>query len=300
MDRSELERVRKIVSHDGCPDGIASALILQDVLPEAEVAFFEHNTPELEGLAAEPGMLFCDIAPPRDRASEFVDAGAIVLDHHRAAKDVVTSFGDRGVFADEAAEPGVSGALLAYREVWRRFHDEDDPDILRFATLAGIRDTWQRDSPDWDRACEQSTTLTFFGFDAIDGPALPDAQLDVGRRLLAKRAEITAETAAKKWLRMRDDVAIYNDRDRLLSDVAARIFEHEPAIQLVCGFFYKVVSDGRMLLVFALRSRKDGVDVAAIAKRNGGGGHTSAAGFSQPVTADAPNPVEAFRAALDG
>jgi nanoRNase/pAp phosphatase (c-di-AMP/oligoRNAs hydrolase) len=55
-----------------------------------------------------------------------------------------------------------------------------------------------------------------------------------------------------------------------------------------------------MLLVFALRSRKDGVDVAAIAKRNGGGGHTSAAGFSQPVTADAPNPVEAFRAALDG
>ena len=32
--------------------------------------------------------------------------------------------------------------------------------------------------------------------------------------------------------------------------------------------------------VFSLRSVRDGVDVSAIAKANGGGGHTRAAGFS--------------------
>jgi nanoRNase/pAp phosphatase (c-di-AMP/oligoRNAs hydrolase) len=38
--------------------------------------------------------------------------------------------------------------------------------------------------------------------------------------------------------------------------------------------------DGR---VFSLRSREDGVDVSAIAKRYGGGGHRNASGFRMPI-----------------
>jgi hypothetical protein len=300
MDRVHLEGVRKIVSHADCPDGFASALLLRDALPHASIVFVEHSTPEFDGLAAEPGMLFCDIAPPAHRVNEFIEAGTIVLDHHRAKRDLVASFGDRGVFADEKTEPGVSGALLAYREVWLPLHDgQDDADLLRFATLAGVRDTWQTESPDWDEACAHSSALVFYGFDALTAPKLDDAHMVVGRRLVQQRAEAAKLAAAGKWFRMREDVIIYNDRDRLLSDVAHVIFERQAKVEIVCGFFYKVTSDGELLLVFAMRSRKNGRDVSTIAKRNGGGGHTSAAGFSQAVVPSSPNPVEAFRIAID-
>ena len=108
-----LKAVKTIVAHEKCPDGIAAALILKDVLPEARVIFCQYSTPEHETLAAEPGMLFADFSPPKARVQEFVDKGAVVLDHHKTAKDIVAAFGDNGVFGDEIAEPGVSGAVLA-------------------------------------------------------------------------------------------------------------------------------------------------------------------------------------------
>jgi nanoRNase/pAp phosphatase (c-di-AMP/oligoRNAs hydrolase) len=77
-------------------------------------------------------------------------------------------------------------------------------------------------------------------------------------------------------------VSVYNDRDRLLSDVAEEVFARVPAVAIVAGFHYKVTSDGRMLLVVALKSRPDGADVAAIARRHGAGGHLRAAGFNLP------------------
>lgn len=293
-----LAEVTTFVSHADCPDGIASALILRDAIPGAELVFLEHNTPEQRSLPAEPGLLFCDIVPDAERVAAFVDAGTVVLDHHRGARDVVEAFGARGVFADERADPGVSGAMLAYREVWLPLRGED-PEVRRFAELAGVRDTWQRADPGWSEACAQATALTFFGYEALrdEGPRLAPLRQEVGRLLVAQREATAREIADGKTYRLRDDVVMYNDRDRLLSDVAAQVFQSDEAVQVVCGFHYKVTSDGRMLLVCSLRSRRDGVDVAAIARRQGGGGHTSAAGFGVPVDGQA-DPTAVLRAAL--
>jgi oligoribonuclease NrnB/cAMP/cGMP phosphodiesterase (DHH superfamily) len=304
IDPALLERVKTIVSHADCPDGIASALILRGALGEARVTFVEHNTPEQRDLPATEGMIFCDVVPPRERTQEFVEAGAIVLDHHRAARDVVESFGDRGVFADEKTEPGISGAPLAHREVWCALRDDDER-VRRFATLAGIRDCWLTDHPDWEEAAAQSAALLFFGYEAIArelpkgaAPCLSETQMDVGRRQRAQRMATARETADRKLYRLRPDVAVYNDRDRLLSDVAGLAFDTDSSLRVVGGFHYKVTSDGAMLMVCSLRSRGDDVDVAAIAKRQGGGGHTSAAGFGVPVTEDSPNPLAVIDAAL--
>lgn len=299
MDVAALRALRTIVSHADCPDGIASALILHDALPEAEVRFLEHGTPEYAAVPATAGMIFCDIAPPEARADELVAAGAIVLDHHRAAREVVARFGARGVFADEAREPGVSGALLAYEAVWRPLKG-DDAEVRRFAAITGIRDTWQTDHADWDEACAQAAALLFFGYEALadQGPRLRSEQLAVGRRLIAERRATAAEIAASKLFRLRPDAALYNDRDRLLSDVADHALRADPHLEVVCGFHYKVTSDGRLLLVVALRSRRGGVDVSALAKRHGGGGHASAAGFSLPAGPGATGPVDAIAAAL--
>ena len=108
-----------------CPDGRASAIILHDAFPAAKVVFLTHDTQEYLELPAEPDQVWCDIVPPHARASEFVAAGAWVLDHHKGAKDIVAMFGERGVFADEKERPGVSGAMLAWEFVMRMLGAEN-------------------------------------------------------------------------------------------------------------------------------------------------------------------------------
>ena len=121
IKRDWLLDVTAILTHDNCPDGSASALIASDVLPTARIVFLMHGTQAYEDLAPAPGMLFVDITPPKARAKEFVAAGAIVLDHHAKQEDVVKMFGERGIYADEKRQRGVSGAGLAYEHVWRPF-----------------------------------------------------------------------------------------------------------------------------------------------------------------------------------
>ena len=55
-------------------------------------------------------------------------------------------------------------------------------------------------------------------------------------------------------------------------------------VDIVIGFAY-VQSGDRVSLKWSLRSRGD-VDVAAIAERHGGGGHTAAAGFHEVIIGD--------------
>lgn len=87
-------------------------------------------------------MLFCDIAPPAERAHEFLPRVPVVLDHHKGAEHLVKTF-THHVFADEKLEPGVSGAVLAYREVWKPLKPLGFTTAADFARLAGVCDTWQ-------------------------------------------------------------------------------------------------------------------------------------------------------------
>ena len=80
---------------------------------------------------------------------------------------MVAQFGENGIFADEVTEKGVSGAVLAYREVycamWHGILTSGKSEGLKdFANLAGIYDTWVRDSPRWEEACDQVEALRFF------------------------------------------------------------------------------------------------------------------------------------------
>ena len=88
----KLKQVRVIITHANCPDGIASAILLHDALPEAGIRFLTHRTKEYRELPAHAGMLFCDIAPPSERVELFRALGAIVLDHHKSAEALVKRF----------------------------------------------------------------------------------------------------------------------------------------------------------------------------------------------------------------
>src|ERR1700679_2840748 len=119
FDLKRLAAIKTLIIHGGgCTDGIASAMILRSVLPDAEIKFVQYMTPEQVNLEPKEGMLFCDITPVADRVKDFVAVEALVLDHHKTARAVVEAFGSLGAFGDEKADPGVCGAVLAYPHVW--------------------------------------------------------------------------------------------------------------------------------------------------------------------------------------
>jgi hypothetical protein len=304
-----LLNVKTIVCHKDCPDGVASALILRDVFPDARVCFVQHGTAELCDFPAEPGQLWCDIVPPRDRAQSFVTAGAIVLDHHKGAAYIVALFGDRGVFADENAEPGVSGAMLAFREVWRRVCQPSATEsewmvVQDFATLAGIRDTWQRQSPRWEDACAQAAALRFWPVGDILRP-LPDGRTDwpnvarkmeIGPVLIAKDRERDDRTISEALRFEEGGVRVLCFEGHHTSDISDRLWAE---IDLVMGWRY-YVDAGAPKVAFSLRSR-GGFSAADFAKRFGGGGHTQAAGFTLDLPSVRVPPLSAdpYSAAVD-
>ncbi len=291
------DTITKLITHDSCADGLASAMIVRDALPHVEVVFAQYGAPSLEALAPSRGLLFCDITPPRERAAEFVAAGAIVLDHHKHARDIVEQFGESGVFADEGAEPGVSGAMLAYQHVWLPLGRTNGA-VREFARLVGIRDTWQKDSPDWEHANDLHAALmglpqTYWL--RADGRGIANAMsadsFELGRMWRAKRREKVADICGSGSLGLTDpkgrEWLTFPDNAAYTSDVAeaARVF----GIPVTCGWF-QVVDCDHVRTVLSLRS--DGsLDVGELAKRFGGGGHSRAAGCQ--VQAD--NPLDAVR-----
>ena len=142
---------KKLITHANCMDGLATAMIVRDALPDIPIEFVQYNTPEYLALKPEPGVIFCDVVPAQgkpDEVSAWAAAGAVMLDHHKENRDIVEACGALGVFADEKTEPGVSGAVLAQRHVWTAVLGTEPSErerlVHEFARLVGTRDTWQK------------------------------------------------------------------------------------------------------------------------------------------------------------
>lgn len=296
-----LKDVKSIITHDHCADGMASALILHDALPDASIRFIQHGTEELKNLQAEPGMLFCDFAPPEARVQEFIDAGAVVLDHHKKQEHIVRAFGERGVFADEKKDVGVSGAVLAFNHVWWPIWSElygtglgfieFTAWIRGFAVLAGIRDTWQKQSSRWREACAQASVLRFYDADSwlaekdiFTNPRREwwEERMKLGEFLFSKQ-EKTVQKVVQKAYRFtsasKGTRVVLFEGVQLSSDAADLI---DKEADLVVGFNYEI-DEGRTKLILSTRSHTT-FDCGAFSKSHGGGGHTFAAGFNIPFT----------------
>ena len=305
-----LKSIKTIVTHKNCPDGIASAMILKDALPKAEVLFVQHETEIHRNLPVTEGMLFCDFAPCRDRVPEFVAAKAIVLDHHKGQKDIVAQFGPLGVFADEKDDPGIAGATLAYREVWVPLcHDlEINPkkDIKDFATLAGIRDTWQTKNPRWNESKEQAAYLMFFGEDEclkwpiFEGKEKWDFRHQVGKLLSDEHERKVAKTLEGAYRTVIHGLKVVIHQGVTHTSDAAEMLGDDCGVDILAGFSYfgEDNSDredwspnfGKNLKMIVSTRTRTSFDVSKLAKFYGGGGHTKAAGFSVMVKEDHMNP----------
>jgi len=306
------KEIKRIVVHKDCPDGIASAMILKNALHEeraygAEIEFVQYSTPEHRDMVAEPGMLFCDFAPHHTRTQDFLDAGSIVLDHHKSQKEVVMQFVEsgRGAFADEDERPGVSGALLAYECVWdplnpspgERMAPPNRAAVHKLARLAGIRDTWQTQAPEWKAACEQAEAMRFWGPERLltVPPQGWGVKLKaVGERALERRLELASMclSDAYRFTTPKGARVVLFQGVHAVSDAAEEI---DKDADVVVGFLLHML-DGEPDLIYSLRSHTD-FDCAAFARAMspGGGGHSRAAGFGLEIGLHAANPFGLFR-----
>lgn len=304
LDLVVLRGCTHIVSHGpGCADGICSAMVLKQVFPDAKVTFVNYGTKELAELQAEPGMLFCDMSPSPERASEFQQVRAIVLDHHKTAKQVTLEFEQMGLgrFADEEKDPGVSGAVLALREVYQPYcNSKLFPDAVeKLAIWVGIRDTWQRQHPMWHDACRVAAALKFCGPEDCLARR-PGAWMDfwnLGGLVLKDEHRRLQETlrGAHRFSTARGTRVVLFQGLQASSDAAEQLGDQA---DLVVGFGLWQGDDGRLAYTYSCRSHTT-FDCSRFCKSRGGGGHTKAAGFRAPICTADPNPWEYFRQLLE-
>jgi oligoribonuclease NrnB/cAMP/cGMP phosphodiesterase (DHH superfamily) len=297
-----LRAIKTIISHESCADGLASAMILKAALPDAKVRFVKYNSEEHEKLEAVEGMLFCDFSPHKSRTQDFIDVGAIVLDHH--AREVVEPFGESGIFADVNVEPGVSGAMLAYLHVYVPILGENDL-VGSFACICGVYDTWQTKSPLWEKSREYTETLFFFPKKTwLEAPIFPnlkdtwDARMGIGAVLVSKK-----DWTVKKALEEAYRATVGPLKVIMIQDTTAinEIAEAAgPEVDIVAGFRYYMEDNSdredwcegfakNAKFKVSLRSRKD-FNVRELALRYGGGGHVKAASFVENVGYRHENP----------
>lgn len=310
IDIDKLKNITHLVTHANCPDGVASALIIKDALPDVKVSFLLPDEGSMAELHAEPGMLFCDLSPPRARVQEFIQAGAIVLDHHPTARDIVEAFGDNGVFGlNEKAE---SGAWLAYEHVWKSLCELRDELVSEnypkatssmveaFAWRAGVRDTWKTTHLDWELAVAEAALRTFWKMaQSVTYYTDESAQRTrLGKRLaenMLEAAQRSLDESFRFSTRYGTNVLMFQGVTPT-SDAAELCEKLSFEVHLVVGFHYKVDA-GKLQLKFSMRSHT-GFDCAAFAKYHGGGGHKAAAGFTIEI-ADGPGPYLAFKTLLE-
>lgn len=328
-----IEKLRQIkhgIFHSSCPDGVASALIVKDALPDVRVSFVKYGTEEHKSIEPAPGTLFCDFSPwlpavgsgdtSSDRRAALIkdwnDAGVVVLDHH--SRDVVEPYGELGVFGEN--EWLECGAMLAFEHVWLPLREESGLDangyVRRIAELAAVRDTWQRNDPRWQEACEQASVMVFFAFEdltlfsfesgedySLIAKTLVNRQLSAARTAVSEAHRFSTKRGTRvlafQGVSATSDAAELLERaergaDEQLSGGALEVAHTD----LVVGFHYRADA-GKLQLQFSTRSHT-GFDCQALARAHGGNGHRAAAGFTVEVSPEiGGNPFAVFRLLLE-
>lgn len=254
------------IYHGNCADGFGAAWVVRKALGDIEfhAGKYQETPPDVTG----KDVVMVDFSYKRPILLEMAEKAnsILILDHHKtAAEDLVDLPGNVITKFDMTR----SGAMLT----WDHFFPDqvppvlllhiEDRDLWRFA-LQKTREiqanvfSYPYDFQIWDElmAAEAATLAT-------EGSAIERKHFKDIKELI----DVTTRYMVIGGHRVR----VANLPYTMSSDAG-----HELAKGMPFGACYWDTPDGR---VFSLRSTDDGVDVSAIAKMYGGGGHRNASGF---------------------
>lgn len=287
------------IYHANCTDGFAAAWAVRHALGDGVELFpsgYGQAPPSLTGR----DVVLVDFSYKRDQLAEISEAARslLILDHHKTAEEDLRGIGVAPESWAEWAEiidggdPKLrcaawfdmqrSGAGLA----WDFFHDATRPWLI---DLVEVRDLWRKDDLRWEKARLAHAYVNSFDMDFFEW----DQHMRLGddeegqERIIHDAAAILrqhdrhvrkiAAVSRRKAQIAGCAATVVNCPPWMASDVGD-LLNREPGMTFVAA--YQDTEDYRL---FSLRSRApDGIDVSAIAKLYGGGGHKHAAGFRVP------------------
>lgn len=284
-----------ILYHNNCPDGWCAAHICKKKYPEADLLGLNHGLgeAELEALLSSCEGLDVLMVDYSLRTRELNDKlksvakSLRILDHHKTAQAVLEG-------ADYATfDMKRSGAGLAWDYLFGK-----DSDVLRFGGGTGTERPWwvnyTEDQDLWNWALPHSQEINAY---LMVQPRTAEVWDNVTTKLTEFDATLggagvrnyieyyTRSVVAER----QDGVLVYEGRNfqvSVLNIPYAGVSEAGAAL-VEKGYDIGVAwfERGDGVTQFSLRSKKGGdVDVSAIAKSYGGGGHQSAAGFQVSIS----------------
>ena len=260
-----------VLYHAECTDGFGAAWAIWKRYPEAEFVPANHGHPPPISCAGRK-VVIVDFSYSRPILEDMAKQAAAlqVLDHHITAQAALN--GLPYVHFDL----NTSGAVLA----WEWAHGTPVPWLLQYVQ---DKDLWTWKLPG---SREVSAGLNSHPYDFTVWDSLKKDTLEQeGRAILRFEQELV-----KKIIRNTMSVRFEGET---VPCVHSAILTSQIGEQLSHGrSFCLIWHDRKGRRHFSLRSEDGGADVARIAVKYGGGGHTHAAGFSVPLSEAGPPPSD--------
>lgn len=259
--------------HANCLDGFAAATVVEKSCPSTEFIAAQYGKPP--PAVAGRDVIIVDFSYPRAVLIAMAASAKtiLILDHHKtAAEDLAEGLPDNVKVTFDMTR---SGCVLA----WKHFHPgEPVPLLLQHVQ---DRDLWHFDLAN-TRELMAALGSVEQSFDAWDefGEVFetnPAQLVDQGAAILRYTDGIrtAAIRGGRRTLTIGGHaVPAVNAPPFLASEIGAELSQGQP--------FAATYFDAAKARIFSLRSTDAGLDVSAIAKQYGGGGHRNAAGFSVP------------------
>lgn len=262
------------IYHGNCPDGFTAAWVVNRAKPGTEFhhGVYDEPLPDVKG----KDVMLVDFSYKTPQMKELIGLAnsVLVLDHHATAEADIAPMIERGEVGG-VFDMDRSGAMITWDYF---FKGKDAPAILKIVQdsdlhryefeetkviIEAVR-SYEYSFAAWDRLMtasdEQIETLR------VDGKAI--------KRKLVKDAKELVASSAYRITIGGHDVPVLNVPYTLGSEAANIMRVGEP----FAAFYW----DGDGVRTYGLRSEDNGVDVAEVAKKHGGGGHPHAAGFIIP------------------
>lgn len=263
----------KILYHDKCPDGFTAAWAAWKRFGDtAEYIPVSYGQTPYEGSTGQDDVYLLDFCYPASVLRTLPARKLVILDHHKTAQADLELF--KGKPEDEIIfDMERSGAGIA----WDYFHMEPRPEIVNYAEdhdlwlykLRGSREI---------RALFMATPYTFESWDSFQA----DMQyswnecIDRGETVMGFMSQQVKMICDKSYFEQIGgiDVPVVN-ATTLYSEVGEELYKRHPEYPYVAYWFKR--ADGK--IHWGLRTGHADIDVSAVAKQYGGGGHRAAAGY---------------------
>lgn len=276
-----------VIYHANCWDGFCAAWVARMALGECDFfpANYGQSPPDVTGRV----VYILDFSYPRDVMDRLLTRArrTVVLDHHKTALEALDGLHQPETGMDVVFDMEKSGGRLAWLWFTTMGHNMSTPNAPRAPWLVDYtedRDLWRHALPESENinAALRSYPLDFdlwdrLGMvqDVVNGTHLVQEGKAIRR---AERQIVATHVKNAREIELGGERVLAVNATVLFSEIAGELSKGRPF-----GACYFDRRDGKRQ--WSLRSDENGVDVSAIARTHGGGGHIHAAGFEELIPA---------------